>query len=154
MQLGINPPAGEVRAGRASVSTGKPRGKIGRRARQHLMQTSARFFLGLRLGRDPWQGKPGGMREALDRVGERKPLGLHHKIENIAVFTGGKVEPGHFLVVHKEGRRFFRVEWRKPFPFAPGPHQFDAPAHDLRDRKPGFDLIEKGWRKSHGGAQG
>ena len=114
---------------------------------------SARFSSRLRLGRDLRQGKPGVMGETLDRVGERKPFGLHHKIENIAVFAGGKVEPGHFLVIDKEGWRFFRVEWGKPFPFAPGPHQFDAPAHDLRYRKPGFNLIEKGRRKSHGGAQ-
>ncbi len=94
------------------------------------------------------------MRETLDRVGERKPFCLHHKIENIAVFAGGKVEPGHFLVIDKKGRRFFRIEGRKPPPLAPGPHQFDATAHNLRDRKPGFNLIEKGRRKSHGGAQG
>src|ERR1700730_4700329 len=32
------------------------------------------------------QGKPGVVGETLDRLGERKPFGLHHKIENIAVF--------------------------------------------------------------------
>src|SRR5664279_4511750 len=90
------------------------------------------------------------MGEVLDRLREAKPLGFHQKIEDIAIFARRMIEPGHFLVVHEERRGFFRVERRKPFPFAPCPHQFDAVAHNLRYRKPGFDLIEKGRWKSHG----
>ena len=54
------------------------------------------------------------------------------------------------LVVHEKRRRLFGVERRQSRPFPPLLAQLDAARHDLGDRKPGPDLVEKGGRKFHG----
>ena len=102
LQPGIEAPRREIGTGRASLPTGEPRGKIGRREGQHLMQARPRLFLCLGLGRNPWQGEPRVMGKPLDRFRERKPLSLHQKIEDIAVFACRMIEPGHLLVIDKK----------------------------------------------------
>ena len=42
------------------------------------------------------------------------------------------------------------VERRQALELAAGAHELDAPAHDLRNRKPSFQLVQELGREAHG----
>src|SRR4029077_40168 len=75
---------------------------------------------------------------------------LHDEIEYAAVLAGGKIEPGLLLVVHEERRCLFLVERRQALELAPRAYELHALAHDLRNRKPGFQLVQELGREAHG----
>ena len=113
---------------------------------QRLAPRVARFV----LARDFRQRHAGHLRQALDRFREADAFALHDEIENAAVLAGGEIEPGLLLVVHEERRRLLLVERRQALELAARAHELHAPAHDFRNRKPGFQLVEELGREAHG----
>jgi hypothetical protein len=87
--------------------------------------------------------------QPLHRFGKGHALGEHDEIENVAVLARGEIEPHRLLVIDEERGRLLLVERRQTLPFATRLAQLHAPAHDLRNRKPCPDLVEKLWRESH-----
>src|SRR5262249_33959765 len=71
------------------------------------------------------------------------------EIEDAAVLARGEIEPGLLLVVHEERGRLLLVEGREALELAAGAHELDAPAHDFRNGKPGFQLVEELGREAH-----
>ncbi len=120
-----------------------------RREVEDLVQAGPLLLLRFGLRRDARQRQARLAGEALNRFGESQPLGFHDEVEDVAVFAGRQVEPGHLLVVDEKRRRPFRVERREPLPFAARFHEFDAPPRHFRDRKPGFDVVEERRREAH-----
>ena len=92
----------------------------------------------------------GEVRQLLDSFRERQSFGLHHEVEDAAVLAGGEIEPGLLVVVDEERRRLLLVERRQALHLPARAGELDAPAHDFRDRKTGFQLIEELGREAHG----
>ncbi len=71
--------------------------------------------------------------QALDGLGKRQAVGLHHETEDVAVLAGGEAMIKALLVVDREGRRLLHLERRQALELAPGALQRNLAAHDLAD---------------------
>src|SRR4029077_21141064 len=102
------------------------------------------------LARNFRQRHAGHLRQALHGFRKADAFALHDEIEDAAVLARGKIEPGLLLVVHEERRCLLLVERRQALELASGAYELHAPAHDLRNRKPGFQLVQELGREAHG----
>src|SRR5262249_28905194 len=116
----------------------------------HIVQRAAAMLLRLRLLAHlrNAQARHGG--EPLDRLREGDALGVLHEVEDVAVLAGREVVIETLLVVDEEGGRALPVEGRQPLPLASRLLELDLAADDVRDRKPGAQLVEELRRESHG----
>src|SRR5262249_3561640 len=102
------------------------------------------------FARDLRQRHAGHLRQALNGFRKTDTFALHDEVKDAAVLARGKIKPGLLLVVYKERRRLLLVERRQALEFTSGPYKLHAPADDLRNRKPGFELVEELRREAHG----
>ena len=146
----IKPAIGQIAARLRTGACGQRVLKEFRREFHHIVQRLAPLCARLVLVRDFRQLHAGHLRQALHRFGERDAFAFHDEIEDAAVLARGEIEPGLLLVIHEEGRRLLLVERRQALELAPAAHELDAPAHDFRNGKPGFQLVKELGREAHG----
>jgi hypothetical protein len=150
LRLRLDAAVGEIAACLGAGAGRERRLEELRRELDHVVQGLAPFLARFRFRRGLRQRQARHRGEALDRLGEVHPLGLHQKIEDVAVLARGKIEPGLLLVIHEEGRRLLLVERRQPLPLTSGLLELDATADDLRNREAGLQVVKKFGRKAHG----
>ena len=118
---------GEIAAAAGAVSRRKRRLEEPRGELDDVVQRLAALFARFRFGRISRQRHAGHLRQPFDRFRKADALGLHHKVENVAMLAGGEVVVEALVVADRERRRLLLVERRQPLPLPPRLFQFHAP---------------------------
>ena len=102
----------------------------------HLNQQGSLLILFALLGRAlllPGNGDPALLRHDANRFGKCALLHFHHKLENVPAHAASEAVINLFRRMHRERRRFFRMEGTQPGKILPAFFQADVFADNPDD---------------------